>query len=121
MAKKYRFISSGSQTIILVGTKTVPQRNSAGDPIDDKKIPAKKAIFNKGYWETDDKELADILMGKPEHWGNDVFWHPTCMPKDAPKEDKKLADRLIDAKIKKSDRRARGIELAKEGGVKRDQ
>ncbi len=118
--KMYRFVSSGSMTIILVGTKRVPQKDSAGFPIDDKIIPAKKAIFDKCYWETDDKILVDILMSKPEHWENDVFWHPTSMPEDTPKEKKAISDRLIRSKVSRAQRRQRGRDNALEGGVARE-
>lgn len=117
---KFKFRSRGNVTIGLRSSYEDVVYNDAGKPIMTKKVAAVRAVFNGGFFETDDEDIVKMLQEKPD-WGNDVFWDPTSLPKESPPEDKETAKVIADADLSRKKRRKRGIENAKEGSVAKEQ
>ena len=118
---KFRFVSKGSMTVVLRGSRRIAIRNKFDEPIGMETIPAIKAVFTNGYWETDDADAAQLLQ-KDVVWDREVFWHPGCIPADAPNkpEMKAKAKKMADADIARKQRQRERIERAREGNVPKE-
>lgn len=119
-AKKFRFASKGELTIQLSHAYKEVVRNDVGDPISSKIIPGKQAVFSGCYFETDDPDVAKLLQEHPQHWGNDVFWHPS-MVDEKNTEDKAKAEQIQDAALGKKQRRVQQQKAAIEGAVSKEE
>ena len=120
MSKKYRFRSNGPMTVGLVSTRLEPIHGPMGEVLATKKIPPVKAVFNNGFYETDDEKIK-ILLTSHMSWGSDIFWDPTCLPKESTPADKDTAKQFAKSESARKDRKSKGIRNAKEGSVAKEQ
>ena len=116
MAKKFRFVSSGSFKVVLRGTRDKFIYDKMNNPIDKVKELPVELIFQNGYAETDD-EVAAQLIQRTQHWGADVFWHPACIEKP---EEKETAKKISNANLSRLKRQQRRVEAAREGAVAKE-
>lgn len=118
---KFRFVSKGSMTVVLRGSYRKAIRNEFDEPIGMETIPPVKAVFTNGYWETDDADAA-LLLQKDTVWDTEVFWHPSCIPTDAPDKPamKAKAKKMADADIARKQRQRERMERALEGNVPKE-
>ena len=116
MAKKFRFVGVGSWTLTLKGSSYKYINDKAGNPIDKERVLPKQLLFVNGYAETDDPDIP-VLLEKNRHWGNDVFWHPSCLPDGA---DKSKVDKIAATNLAKAKRRQAAVEAAREGAVTKE-
>lgn len=117
--KKFRFVSKGEMKIYLTDEFMDVVRNAAGDPITKKLVPGKVANFSGCYFETDDEDVAKLLQ-ETQHWGNDVFWHPT-METAKEGEAKEVSRTIQKAADDKKQRRVNAQKAALEGAVPREE
>lgn len=78
--KRFRFASVQNLTVNLRGSFT-EKFNKRGERLRiPKRYPAIRIVFQHGYAETEDKEIAEALQGLPM-WGNDFYWHKSMKGK----------------------------------------
>lgn len=113
---KYRFSGVGNGTIVLQKSYTDVIRNTSGDPITTKFVPSLKAVFNNGYFETDDKFIAELLT-KYEFFGKRIYWHPT-MAGSEPNFDKAKSAPIENSKQAMAKRKKKAREARLESGMR---
>lgn len=112
---KYRYRTSGNETLVLAGSHDEVVRNSFGDPIHRTTIQAKKLVFDNGFAQTDDSDI-DQLIKAHRGWGTKYYYDPTCVPEDAPKEKKALAKTLADDSTRRARKKKKQQDAAAEAG-----
>lgn len=117
--KRYLFQSSGNLTIVLAGSRKEPVVNAAGQVISMKVIPALKAVFNGGFFQTDNEDIAQLIQ-TTANWGNDVYWDPTSVPQETGTEGKEIARKVSNSRRASITRREKGRLAALEGNIPTD-
>lgn len=112
---KYRF-SGGTGKIILQKSYTDTVRNASGNAITTKFVPAIKAVFNNGHFETDD-DLTAKLLSEHEWFGTQFYWHPTMEGK-VPTFDKKKSKPIEDTKQALAMRKKKARDARLESGMR---
>lgn len=116
---KIRFVAKGDQTIVLAPGRREPIYNAVGTVLDMKYVQARELIFDQGVAQTSDENMIPLALEHPL-WGNEFYWHPSSLPKDATKEEEELARAISQFSISRLKRRDEGIEKAREGSVPSD-
>lgn len=116
---KYRFQSSGNLTIVLSPSRSEPIVNALGQIIGSKKVKALKAVFNDGFFQTDNEDIVQLIQ-TTANWTNDVYWDPTSVPVETGSEGKEIAKKVSNSRRASIKRREKGIEAALEGNIPTD-
>lgn len=112
---KHRF-SGGLGTILLQKSYTDTVRNASGVAITTKFVPAIKAVFDNGHFETDDDVTAKLLT-EHEHFGKQFYHHPTMADKVS-EFDKKKSKPIEDTKQATAMRKRKARDARLESGMR---
>ena len=114
--KIYRLSSVGDFTVTLRGTRKETVRNDFGEAIGVRTIPPLQLVFVAGECKTDDKDKIQLIQDTT-HWGNDVFWHPTCLPEDATEQEIQLSENISRTAFERIKRQKEAHLRALEGNI----
>ena len=91
----YKFTGRGNFTLILKKSYTKPLTDVDGRVLTSQFVPALKAEFNNGYWETKD-EAAAILIQHHAGWEGDFYW---CAGEPEAKGNEEIAKTIDTEKV----------------------
>lgn len=115
---KYMFSGIGNFTVVVAKSYTDVVRNSLGDPITTKKIPAKRAPFDNGYFETDDADIAQLLV-EHKSFGTEFYWNAAMEGKE-PKFSKSKSKPIEDSKKAMAKAKAKARKTRLETGMRKE-
>jgi len=91
----FKFTGRGNFTLILKKSYTKPLTDVDGRVLTSQYVPALKAEFNNGYWETKDK-AAVALIQTHAGWGSDFYW---CADEPEAKGNEEIAKNIDTEKV----------------------
>ena len=114
--RTYKFTGRGNFTLILKKSYTKPLTDAAGRVLTTQFVPAVKAEFKNGYWETKSEEAVALIQTHPG-WGADFYW---CATEPEAKGTEEIAKEIDTEKVARAKSLKKARQRRIENGPARD-